>query len=315
MKIVLGTMNFGPQLDLEQSRTMVQEYLASGNHELDTAYVYNGGTTEKYLGEILPELPADSYQIATKVHPRITGKLDRNAIETLLGESLLRMKRSSVDMLYFHFPDYATPIDEALQTCAELFEKGVIKKLGLSNYPAWAVADVVHLCDKYGCPRPSVYQGMYNGLCRNVEPELFDALRHFGISFYAFNPLAGGMLTGKYQHYEDTPQPGRFARLESYRKRYWKKSYFEALDIIKQECEKEHIPLAEAAYRWLVNHSCLSDAAGDGILLGASRIEQMNQNLEAAKQGTLPQNILDAYDTAWEIAKLDSPAYFKFFGI
>lgn len=74
MKIVLGTMNFGPQLDLEQSRTMVQEYLASGNHELDTAYVYNGGTTEKYLGEILPELPADSYQIATKVHPRITGK-------------------------------------------------------------------------------------------------------------------------------------------------------------------------------------------------------------------------------------------------
>ena len=162
MKIVLGTMNFGPQLDLEQSRTMVQEYLASGNHELDTAYVYNGGTTEKYLGEILPELPADSYQIATKVHPRITGKLDRNAIETLLGESLLRMKRSSVDMLYFHFPDYATPIDEALQTCAELFEKGVIKKLGLSNYPAWAVADVVHLCDKYGCPRPSVYQIMYN---------------------------------------------------------------------------------------------------------------------------------------------------------
>ena len=121
------------------------------------------------------------------------------------------------------------------------------------------------------------------------------------------------MLTGKYQHYEDSPQPGRFARLESYRKRYWKKSYFDALDIIRQECEKENIPSVEAAYRWLVNHSCLSEALGDGILLGASRVEQMHQNLEAAKLGALPPNILDAYNAAWEIARLDSPAYFRFF--
>lgn len=69
MKIVLGTMNFGPQLDLEQSRTMVQEYLASGNHELDTAYVYNGGTTEKYLGEILPELPQIPIRLQRKFIP------------------------------------------------------------------------------------------------------------------------------------------------------------------------------------------------------------------------------------------------------
>ena len=69
MKIVLGTMNFGPQLDLEASRTMVNAYLATGGRELDTAYVYNGGTTEEYLGEILPELNPQSYEIATKVHP------------------------------------------------------------------------------------------------------------------------------------------------------------------------------------------------------------------------------------------------------
>lgn len=314
MKIVLGTMNFGPQLDLEQSRIMVKEYLSSGNNELDTAYVYNSGTTEEYLGKILPELTTGSYKIATKVHPRITGKLDRNAIEQLLNESLRRMKRASVDLLYFHFPDRMTPIDEALQTCADLFEKGIIKELGLSNFPAWAVVDVIYLCDKYGCPRPSVYQGMYNALCRNVETELFDALRHFNIRFYAFNPLAGGMLTGKHQHYEDSPQSGgRFARLESYRKRYWKKSYFEALEIINQECEKENIPPVEAAYRWLVNHSYLSEVAGDAILLGASKIDQLQQNLEAAKMGTLPHNILSAYETAWDIAKLDSPTYFKFF--
>ena len=102
MKIVLGTMNFGPQLDTEASREMVKGFLKTGNRELDTAYVYNGGSTETILGEILPELTQDSYEIATKVHPRITGRLDRETIMMEFTESLRRMKRESVDLLYFH---------------------------------------------------------------------------------------------------------------------------------------------------------------------------------------------------------------------
>lgn len=310
MKIILGTMNFGPQLDLEASREMTESFLETGNRELDTAYVYNGGDTERYLGEILPGL--DGYYLATKVHPRITGKLDRETILMEFNESLKRMKRESVNLLYFHFPDGKTPIDEALVTVKELYEQGKVKELGLSNYPAWQVVDIANKCEKIGCPRPTVYQGMYNALCRNVEPELFPAIRSLGMRFYAFNPLAGGMLTGKHHHFEDAPEPGRFARLESYRKRYWKQSYFDAVDEIRKACEAENIPMVEAAYRWLCNHSMLDAAKGDGILLGASKITQMTQNMEAAKKGVLPQSILDAMDAAWEIAKPDSPAYFKF---
>lgn len=305
-------MNFGPQLDTEASRSMTEGFLQTGNRELDTAYVYNGGSTEKILGEILPSLEADRYEIATKVHPRITGRLDRETILMEFTESLQRMKRDSVDLLYFHFPDGKTPIEEALETIKELYEQGKIKELGLSNYPAWQVIDIAYKCDKIGCPRPTVYQGMYNALCRNVEPELFPAIRSLGMRFYAFNPLAGGMLTGKHQHFEDVPQPGRFARLESYRKRYWKQSYFDAVDAIKQACDAEGIPMVEAAYRWLVNHSMMDAEKGDGILLGASRIEQMTQNMAAAQKGVLSQSILDAMDAAWEIARPDSPAYFKF---
>lgn len=312
MKIILGTMNFGPQLDTEASREMVAGYLKTGNRELDTAYVYNGGSTETILGEILPELDADSYQVATKVHPRITGKLDRNTILMEFTESLKRMKRNSVDLLYFHFPDGKTPIDEALMTVKELYEQGKIKEFGLSNYPAWQVIDIAYKCDKIGCPRPTVFQGMYNALCRNVEPELFPAIHSLGMRFYAFNPLAGGMLTGKHHHFEDNPEPGRFARLESYRKRYWKQSYFDAVDEIRKACEEEGVPMVEAAYRWMAYHSCLDASMGDGILLGASRIEQMTQNMAALEKGKLPQSILDAMDAAWEIAKPDSPAYFKF---
>lgn len=313
MKIVLGTMNFGPQLDLEASRTMVKAYLATGGRELDTAYVYNDGATENYLGEILPELDPQSYEIATKVHPRITGKLDRATILMEFPESLRRMKRDSVDLLYFHFPDGKTPIEEALETVAELHEQGKVKELGLSNYPAWQVVDIAYKCDKIGCPRPTVYQGMYNALCRNVDPELFPAIRSLGMRFYAFNPLAGGLLTGKHHHFEDAPEPGRFARLKSYRDRYWKNSYFDAIEEIRLACEKEGIAMVEAAYRWMVNHSCMKSELDDGILLGASRQEQMEQNLTAAKKGPLPESIIAAMDEAWEIAKPDSPAYFKFF--
>lgn len=313
MKIVLGTMNFGPQLDLEASRFMVNSFLAAGGRELDTAYVYNDGTTENYLGEILSDLNLTDYEIATKVHPRITGKLDRTTILMEFNESLRRMKRDSVELLYFHFPDSKTPIDEALETIAELIERGKIKEFGLSNYPAWQVVDIAYKCDRIGCPRPTVYQGMYNALCRNVEPELFPAIRTLGMRFYAFNPLAGGLLTGKHHNYEECPGSGRFARLKSYRDRYWKQSYFDAIEEIRKACTKENITMAEAAYRWLTNHSCMESDFDDGILIGASRQQQMEQNIDAVKKGALPQSIIEAMNIAWEIAKPDSPAYFKFF--
>jgi aflatoxin B1 aldehyde reductase len=313
MKIILGTMNFGPQLDLENSRIMVNDFLKSGNKELDTAYVYNEGVTENYLGNILPEISVDQYSIAVKVHPRVTGKLDRNAIIFQFNESLKRMRQESVNILYFHFPDKKTPIDEALEISAELYEQGKFKELGLSNFPSWLVADVWHLCKKYGCPQPAVYQGMYNALCRNVEDELFPALRYFGMRFYAFNPLAGGLLTGKYLSYEDVPAPGRFSRLQSYRNRYWKKSYFEAMNLIRVKCKEEGLLPAEASFRWLVHHSFLNKEKGDGIILGASNTEQMGQNMKFIEKDALPDSILTAYNEAWEEAKKESPFYFTFF--
>lgn len=311
MKLVLGTMNFGPQLNQQESKDMLNRFLLSGNTEIDTAYVYNNGDTEEILGKILPELDPNSYYIATKVHPRITGRLNREGILLQFNESLRRLNRSSIDILYFHFPDQKTPIEEALDTVAQLYEEGKIKEFGLSNYPAWQVVDIYNKCPKHNCPLPSIYQGMYNSLCRNVEPELFPAIREMGIKFYAFNPLAGGLLTGKHEHFDDTPQPGRFERLKSYRDRYWKKTYFNAIEYIKISCDKEGIPIAEAAYRWLAFHSKLNN--NDAIILGASKLEQMAQNISCLRNGVLPEHIIEAINDAWEIARPDSPSYFKFF--
>lgn len=313
IKLILGTMTFGPQVNTKDSRSMVQRFFEAGHHELDTAYVYNEGKTEKILGSILSEISNNSFSIATKVHPRIMGRLDGTAVNEQFNESLHRLNCNAVDILYFHFPDSHTPIEGALEVCAKLHEEGKFKELGLSNFPAWMVIDIWHICKEHGWPTPSVYQGMYNGLSRNVESELFPALRKLGMRFYAFNPLAGGMLSGKHSSYEETPMPGRFNRLQSYRNRYWKKTFFEAVSVLTTKCREVGIEPAEAALRWLAYHSNLDKNQGDGIIIGASNINQLEQNLSSLKKSVLPETIVSAFNIAWEEAKSESPDYFQFY--
>lgn len=313
VNVILGTMTFGPEVKVKECRVMVDRFFEAGHRELDTAYVYNEGESEMILGSLLAESTDDSLCLATKVHPRITGKLDAEAVYMQFNESLNRLGRDTIDILYFHFPDANTPIEGALEACANLHEQGKFKELGLSNYPAWMVVDIWHLCEKHGWPRPSVYQGLYNGVGRNVESELFPALRKLGMRFYAFNPLAGGLLSGKHSGYQDTPSPGRFTLRSSYRERYWKKSTFEAVNILKTICKEADLELAEAAFRWLVYHSFLDQSEGDGIIIGASSLTQLEQNLSAIERGVLPESILSAFSAAWEVANVESPKYFRFY--
>lgn len=311
VKLVLGTMNFGLQVSTAESDAMVRFFLASENNEIDSAYVYNDGDTERILGDIFEgnELPA--YRVSTKVNPRITGKLDEASINAQLGESLRRMGKDSVDILYLHFPDPSTDIEETLAACSKLQERGLFQELGMSNFAAWQVVDSWHICQAHGWPKPTVYQGLYNPLSRKVEAELFPALRKLGIRFYAYNPLAGGILAGKYADFLDNPVSGRFTHRPNYKDRYWKESYFDALHELSTSCKAEGISLVSAAFRWLAFHSALDSGAGDGILLGASHISQLEQNMNALKAGTLPRSIISGFEAAWLSVMPDSPDYFR----
>ena len=311
MKLVLGTMTFGPQVNKINSKLILNLFLEAGFREIDSAYVYNNGDTEKILGEILPN-NSSSFHLATKANPRITGKLDRNAVIDQLNESLKRFNKESVDILYFHFPDPKTPIEEPLEAFYELYQQGRVKELGLSNFPAWKVVEIYYMCKNRGWPVPTVYQGLYNGLSRKVENELFPAIRNLGMRFYAFNPLAGGLLSGKYNNFEDTPLEGRFTLRPNYQDRYWKKSFFNALKMLSAECKKFNIPIAEAAYRWLAFHSELNENLGDGIIIGASKLKQVEQNIKALEKGELPESIVNSFERAWDEAKVDCPDYFKY---
>lgn len=312
VKLILGTMTFGESVFNPEIEDFINVFLDEGYDELDTAYVYNNGDCERLLGEAIANIHKP-YKIATKVNPRISGKLDADAAYTQLNESLQRMNVDCVDTVYLHFPDPSTPVFSVLSALADLHAQGKFKELGLSNFPAWMVADVWHICDQQGWVKPTVYEGIYNPLTRKAENELNMALDHFGLRFYAYNPLAGGILTGRYSSYEDKPGDGRFTHRPNYQGRYWKKSYFDAVKVIEKSIEKHGITIIEATYRWMAYHSMLNGERGDGILIGASKLHHLKQNMSSLKAGPLPDDVVDAFETAWQLTKENSPEYFTLY--
>lgn len=306
-------MTFGEQIFDNDVDDMISEFVKAGNMEIDTAYVYNEGQSEKLIGKALKRLPELNVKIATKVNPRITGKLDKEAVYMQFNESLSRLEKEQVDILYLHFPDPNTPVESALEACADLYEKNKFLELGLSNFPAWLVADVYYKCKVNGWMLPTVYEGLYNPLSRKAEVELNRALDEFGLRFYAYNPLAGGMLTNKYSDMSVAPIAGRFTNRPNYQKRYWKQSYFDAVKLIKETCKKNDIDIVMATYQWLIHHSMLNETRGDGIIIGASRLEQLKHNMSALKQGRLSNEVVEAFNEAWELSKIDAPEYFRFY--
>lgn len=313
MNFVLGTMTFGESVFPPEIKEFIQIFLDHGNIELDTAYVYNEGKCEKLLGEALRDFDREKFKISTKINPRISGKLDREAAFTQLNGSLERLCVENVDTLYLHFPDPNTPVEDVLEACSELYNEGKFKELGLSNFPAWMVSDIWNKCDKNGWIKPSVYQGIYNPLTRKAEVELNDALDNYKMRFYAFNPMAGGLLTGKYVNYDEEPVVGRFNNRPNYKGRYWKKSFFEAVKQLDDVTKKYNISLVDAVYRWLAFNSMLNDERGDAIIIGASKIQHLKQNLSAIDNGPLPKEVCDTFEEAWNITKADSPEYFRYY--
>lgn len=318
-KTVLGTMTFGATsggpTSEEDSCSMMATFLQGGSHiELDTAFMYEQGESERIIGRFLQKQPGLPVFIATKANPwEESGKsLSPESIRFQLTSSLKNLQRENVDLFYLHGPDYNTPIEQTLSAVNELHKEGKFKELGLSNFAAWQVTNIVHICRKNGWIVPTVYQGMYNAITRNVEEELFQALREFGIRFYAFNPLAGGLLSGRYRDFEEKPSEGRFSTRPHYLARYWKKEVFDGINMIIKECEKHNISLAEASFRWMTSHSLLETSKGDGIIIGASKRSHYDDNMRMCADRTpLPQEIVDAFDKAWKITKADSPMYFK----
>ncbi|XP_028597419.2 aflatoxin B1 aldehyde reductase member 4-like isoform X2 [Podarcis muralis] len=323
VRSVLGTMEFGRRADAAASGAMLRAFLARGHCEVDTAHMYAGGESERILGAWLAAEPkaAAAVKVATKANPLEGNTLKADCVRSQLETSLQRLEAKSVDLFYLHMPDHKTPLEETLKACNELHREGKFKELGLSNYASWQVAEIYGICKANNWVLPTVYQGMYNATTRQVETELLPCLRHFGIRFYAYNPLAGGLLTGRYK-YEDkdsNQQPAsRFFGndwAKIYRDRYWKKHHFQGVDLVEKALHEAYgsdtPSLTSAALRWIYHHSKLQADLGDAVIIGMSTMDQLQENLKCSEEGPLLPGVVEAFEKAWHLTAHDCPSYFR----
>jgi aryl-alcohol dehydrogenase-like predicted oxidoreductase len=179
--------------------------------------------------------------------------------------------------------------------------------LGVSNYAAWQIGELVRTADALGAPRPVVAQQMHNLLARRLEEEYVEYAATTGLHTMVYNPLGGGLLTGRHRFDRAPGGGGRFSdsRVAAmYRERYWDRRLFEAVDRLSAIAADAGIPLAELALRWLLDRP-----STDSLLLGVSRPEQLRENLAAAAAGPLPAEVTKACDEVGADLRGPMPAY------
>jgi len=325
-RLYLGTMTFGwtgqtsSVVDVKVASEMVQKYVrhnqAAGQsaHLIDTARVYAAGKTEPIVGAVLKEQANVAITVGTKANPAVEGGLSPGGIKSQVKASLDAMELSGLGEFYLHQPDVQNPLLDSLTCTSALISSKTVSSLGMSNYHANEMARAFELCKEHELAPPTVYQGLYNPLNRLVEEELLPVLRANDCAFVAYNPLAAGMLAGKHARATGEVAEGRFKDNPNYLPRFYTEENFRALALIRAACDADGISMVEATFRWLLRHSAL-DPDTDGILLGASSMAQLRENLAAcaaaAGKGPLSPEILAAFDEAWELTKSSAFPYWR----
>jgi aryl-alcohol dehydrogenase-like predicted oxidoreductase len=306
-EICLGTMTFGQQADEAASVAILDRAAAAGVNFLDTADAYpvppdpsTAGRTEEIIGRWL-KCRRHQFVLATKCRIRVgTGPndegLSRRHILKAVDDSLRRLGTDFIDLYQAHAPDPDTPLDESLRAFDDLVRSGKVRYLGCSNYPAWQVALALGFSERHGWARWDCVQPRYNLLYRDIEAELLPLCRHAGLGVIAYNPLAGGFLSGKYRSLEAPPAGTRFSLGKTgdlYRERYWQQAQLEAVERLRQFFEPRGKLLISVAVAWVLGQPGVTSA-----IVGASRAEQLDASL-AAVRVSLDAEERDACNAAW----------------
>ena len=310
-EICLGTMTFAGQCDEVVSRRILDTAADRGVTFIDTADAYpippeieTAGRTEELLGHWLRGR-RDAFVLASKCRlPMGPGANDRGLsrrhILSAIEGSLRRLGTDYLDLYQLHMPDPETPLEETIRALDDLVRSGKVRYIGVSNFPSWQVALGLGISGAESLSRFDCVQPRYNLLYREAETELLPLCRDQGLGVIAYNPLAGGFLSGKYlPSFDETaeaPEGTRFALGASgdlYRDRYWKEAQSLAVARLKDYFDRREIPMATLAVAWVLAQPGISAA-----IVGASRPEQLDTTLNAA-QTTLDGGALAVIDEAW----------------
>jgi aryl-alcohol dehydrogenase-like predicted oxidoreductase len=309
-RLVLGTMTFGDTVDAGLAQRMVDAALDSGVTSLDTANGYAAGRSEEIIGSLLKGR-RDKVVLATKagIYPGDAGDaslLSADGLRRSLTASLKRLDVDTVDIYYLHMPDRSVPLTETLGTLAEFVREGTVRSIGVSNFSAWQIAEILNVCDQVGAPKPVLAQQLYNLIARRIEDEYTEFALTHRVGTIVYNPLSGGLLTGRHK-LSQTPDGGRFGDsnlAQMYRDRYWNQANFDAIDKLTLIASQAGISLPELSLRWLLSKPVVSS-----VLIGGSKVEQIQANIAAADAGPLPEDVIALCDEVGNALKGPMPAY------
>jgi aryl-alcohol dehydrogenase (NADP+) len=294
--LCLGTMTFGLQCDEQTSRAILDAAAEGGISFLDSADVYplggsleTVGRTEEILGRWLAGR-RDDYVVATKCWGATgTRPWDRGAsrrhILAAAEASLRRLKTDYIDLYQLHAYDPDTPIDETLSALDDLVHSGKVRYIGCSNFLAYQLARALGRSEALGLARLESVQPRYNLLFRQIERELLPLADQEGVAVIPYNPIAGGLLTGK--HDRQQAPDGRFTlgtAGQLYRDRYWHEREFDTVEQLRPLASEAGVSLATLAVQWLLANPVVTSA-----IVGASRPEQLADSLAAAETPLDPE--------------------------
>lgn len=316
-KLCLGTMTFGLQCDEAQSCAILDTAASGGIDFLDTADVYplggghsTAGRTEEIVSGWLQN-KRHQFIVATKCvgamgpKPWDQGMSRKHILDAIEG-SLRRLGTDYVDLYQLHSYDPRTPIDEALEALDTVVQHGKARYVGVSNWPAYKVARAIGRSELRNIVRIASVQPRYNLLFRSFERDLLPLCAEDSIAVIPYNPLAGGLLTGKHDNEAPPPAGSRFQLGSAgarYQERYWHSQQFETIEALRKVATDAAMSMATMALRWVISNPAIT-----APIIGASRPEQLAETLAAAELGALPSDLkakLDEITLGWRAVDAD----------
>ena len=290
-RLCLGTMTFGYQCDEATSFAILDRAASAGITFMDSSDVYplgggleRAGRTEEIIGKWIRGKRHD-FVIATKCfgqtgpQPFHAGN-NRRHIFDAIDASLRRLGTDYIDLYQLHGFDPNVTADETLAALDDLVRAGKVRYIGCSNYLAYQLARALGRSDIHGWARFVCVQPRYNLLYREIERELLPLCAEEGIGVIPFNPIAGGLLTGKYDRSKPPAEGTRFAYTgrigELYRGRYWQDQVFDGVDALNKIASGAGIPLTTLAVTWVLANPTITSP-----IIGASKPEQLDATIAA----------------------------------
>lgn len=279
-RVCMGTMTFGREADEAMSFRLLDAYVEAGGNVIDTADAYSTGVSEQIVGRWLKGRGVrDQVVLATKVYGVMgpgpnDGGLSRIHIQQAVEASLRRLQTDVIDLYQIHRWDYHSEPEETLEALNDLVRQGKVRYIGCSNLKGWHLQRFLGLSVLRGWSRFVSIQPIYNALNRSIEAEVLEVCEAEGLGVIPYNPLAGGMLTGKYLGRDGLPRGARLEAFQQYHDRYYTRDALDLVERFVAAARERGVTPAQLALAWV-----LAEPRVTAPILGARNLEQLQDTL------------------------------------